>query len=330
MRAYVVNKAGGPEVLELTHIDDPIAEQDKVLIKIKGFGLNRAEAVTRMGGSFDAVKFPKVIGIECVGEVMECPGGKLKPGQKVAAAMGEMGRKYNGSYAEMTLVPLSNVFPVETSLDWTTFAAIPETYFTAWGCAIETLKMNEVKKPKVLVRPGASALGLAITNIINHLGGEVIGVTRSNNKVEKLKNAGMHHVIVSSDAVAQNVFEIWPEGADGIVDTIVSEVSIKDDLKILKPSGKICLAGSLAESYETDTHADFREVLKDQRITFYGSDKLHVDKDGENLQHIINMVEQGNYQPNIDCIFKFEDLIEAHTKMDKNAFAGKVVINIEE
>lgn len=328
MKAYLVKKAGGPEALELTRMDDPVAEKGKALIKIHGFGLNRAEAVTRMGGSFGAVKFPKVIGIECVGEVIECPGGELRPGQKVAAAMGEMGRKYNGSYAEMTLVPLSNVFPVETSLDWTTFAAIPETYFTAWGCVIESLEMNKVDKPKVLVRPGASALGLSIANIINHLGGEVIGVTRSAHKVEKLKSAGMHHVIVSSEAVEQQVRELWPNGVDGVVDTIVSEVSIQDDLAMLGVSGKICLAGSLAESYQTDKHADFREVLEDKRIGFYGSDKLHVDKDGETLQYIVEQVEKGNYSPNIDAIYPFEDLVEAHRNMDQNAFAGKVVIRL--
>ncbi|KXX71364.1 zinc-binding dehydrogenase [Flammeovirga sp. SJP92] len=326
MKAYLVRKAGGPEALEFTNIEDPIPEKGKALIKIRGFGLNRAEAVTRMGGSFDAVKFPKVIGIECIGEVVECPDGTLQPGQKVAAAMGEMGRKYNGSYAEMTLVPLSNVFPIETELNWTILAAIPETYLTAWGCVIETLKMDKIEQPKVVVRPGASALGLAISSIINHLGGEIIGVTRSPDKVEKLKKGGMHHVIVSAGTIDEEVRHIWPDGVDGVVDTIVSEVSVKDDLAMLKPSGKICLAGSLAESYQTDQHADFQEVLKDEKISFYGSDHLHVDKDGGTLQHIIDQVEQGHYKPNIDAVYSFEELIEAHEKMDKNTFAGKVVI----
>ena len=99
MKAFIVNKAGGPEALERVELEDPKPEAGQALIKIRGFGLNRAEAVTRMGGSFDAVKFPRVIGIECVGEILACPGGELPVGQKVAAAMGEMGRKYNGSYA---------------------------------------------------------------------------------------------------------------------------------------------------------------------------------------------------------------------------------------
>ena len=78
-----------------------------------------------MGGSGPLVPFPRVIGIECVGEILECPGGELPVGQKVCAAMGEMGRQYDGSYAEMTVVPLTNIFPVETDLPWDEFAAGP-------------------------------------------------------------------------------------------------------------------------------------------------------------------------------------------------------------
>lgn len=328
MKAFIVNKAGGPEALERVELEDPKPEAGQALIKIRGFGLNRAEAVTRMGGSFDAVKFPRVIGIECVGEILACPGGELPVGQKVAAAMGEMGRKYNGSYAEMVVMPLSNVFPVETDLDWKTFSAIPETYFTAWGCAIESLRLDQVHAPKVIVRPGASALGLAIANIVNHLGGQVIGVTRSPHKVEKLRKGGMHEVIVASGAIAPEIEKLWPNGVDGIVDTIVSEETVKDDLAMLSPQGKICLAGSLAESYGTSIHADFRAALQDPRIGFYGSDTLHADKDREKLQTIVDRVEAGVYQPNIDAIYPFEELVEAHKQIDANAFAGKVVITL--
>lgn len=327
MKAYVVNSPGGPEALELTDLPIPKAVSGKALIKIKAFGLNRAEVITRMGGSFDAVKFPKVIGIECVGEVVDCPGGELAIGQKVACAMGEMGRAYNGSYAEMVLMPLSNVFPVDTDLDWTSFGSIPETYFTAWGCCYETLQIHS--KSRVVIRPGASALGLAITQIVNHLGGEVIGVTRSAGKVDKLLKNGMKEVIVSSDLIYEQVRAIWPEGATGVVDTIVSESTVLDDQSMLAKGGRICLAGSLADSYGTSPSADFAKVLEAPHVNFFRSDELHVDKDGQNLQTILDRVASGDYQPYIDCIYPFEKLVEAHQMMDKNTFAGKVVIQVD-
>ncbi|MEL6535876.1 MAG: zinc-binding dehydrogenase [Bacteroidota bacterium] len=328
MQAYVIHQAGGPEVLKLEELPDPRPSEGQVLIGIKAFGLNRAEAVTRMGGSGDAVKWPKVIGIECVGVVLECPGGELAVGQTVAAAMGGMGRVYNGSYAEKTLVPVSNVFPLTTSLDWVTLASVPETYFTAWGCLFESLQTQQHAKPRVVVRPAASALGIAITQIVNQLGGEVIGLTRSPDKVDRLKQAGMTEVWVTSDPIHEKVLQCWPEGATGVVDTVVSLVTVPDDVAMLAPNGRVCLAGSLAESYGTAAPQDFREALEKSAVGYFSSEELHVSKDGTNLQMMVDRMENGQYAPHIDTVYDFEELPAAHAAMDANQFAGKVVVKV--
>jgi len=328
VKAYVISSPGGPGSLELKEIPAPTAGEGQVKIKIHAFGLNRAEAITRMGGSGKAVKFPRVIGIECVGEVLECPGGELVKGQKVCAAMGEMGRAYDGSYAEQTVVPISNVFPIDTSLDWVTFGAIPETYFTAWGCCFHTLKLDKFEKPKVLVRPGASALAIAITQIVNHLGGQVIGVTRSSHKVERMLETGMHKVIVSSQEVYDDVINEWSDGADGIVDTVVSKASLADDFKIRNSKAHLCLAGSLTESYDNSNSGSFGKAMIRPRVGFYDSGTISVKKDGAKIQEIISKVEQGIYKPFIDTVYPFEELQQAHEKMDRNEFTGKVVIEV--
>jgi NADPH2:quinone reductase len=327
MQAYVVSRPGGPEVLELQTIPDPVAKKGQVLIDIYAFGLNRAEAITRMGGSFDAVKFPRVIGIECVGKVLECPGGELAVGQTVAAAMGGLGRNHDGSYAEKTVARVSNVFPVDTSLDWVRLGAIPETYFTARGCCYEV--MNIAYQSKVVVRPGASALGLAIAQIVSHIGGESIAITRSEGKVQKLLDNGFTEVLVGAGDMAKEVRKIWPNGADGVVDAIVSEASVVDDRSMMKKHGSLCLVGSLAESYGTSPAADIKEVLDDENTSFYASDELHVVKDGNIFREIVQLVEAGHYKSYIDAVFEFSDLVEAHKQMDANAFSGKVVIRVK-
>ena len=73
-------------------------------------------------------------GIECVGLVREDLEGRFVAGQKVAALMGGMGRTINGSYAEFTRVPATNVVPIDSELPWEELAAIPESYSTAWAC----------------------------------------------------------------------------------------------------------------------------------------------------------------------------------------------------
>ena len=109
MKAYVISQPSGPEKLVLTEIKTPKAKLGWVLIKVKAFGLNRSEWFTRRGDS-PSVKFPRVLGIECVGEIAESLNPKLKQGQKVAAIMGGMGRDFDGSCAEYVLVPEKIVF----------------------------------------------------------------------------------------------------------------------------------------------------------------------------------------------------------------------------
>ena len=96
MRAAVVHEPGGPEVLKIEERPIPQARAGWVFVRVRAFGLNRSELITRAGGSGDAVKFPRVLGIECVGEVVDAPGTSLTRGQTFVAAMGGMGREYDG------------------------------------------------------------------------------------------------------------------------------------------------------------------------------------------------------------------------------------------
>ena len=84
-----------------------------------------------------------VSGIECVGLVKSCPGGEFPVGAKVAALMGGLGRTINGSYAEYTRAPASNVALIESDLPWAELAAIPETYATAWTCLFRNLEIQK-------------------------------------------------------------------------------------------------------------------------------------------------------------------------------------------
>jgi NADPH:quinone reductase-like Zn-dependent oxidoreductase len=104
MKAAVIHEPGGPEVLKVESRPIPTPRAGEVLIRVKAFGLNRSEMFTRQGHS-PGVKFPRVLGIEAVGLVEEAPGGEFRKGDVVATAMGGMGRQFDGSYAEYTLVP---------------------------------------------------------------------------------------------------------------------------------------------------------------------------------------------------------------------------------
>jgi len=134
----VFEEYGGPEKLIIKDLPVPEPGNGEVRVRVKAFGINRAETYMRKGAWGDVVR---VSGIECVGEVDSDPSGALRPGQKVAAIMGGLGRTRNGSYAEYTCVPSTNIFRLETKLPWEELAAIPESYATAWICLFENLRL---------------------------------------------------------------------------------------------------------------------------------------------------------------------------------------------
>jgi NADPH:quinone reductase-like Zn-dependent oxidoreductase len=138
MRAIVIEKFGGPDSLVYKDLPEPEPLTGQVVIEVKAFGINHAEMHMRRGEWAEAAK---VSGIECVGLVKAAPGGEFPVGAKVAALMGGLGRTINGSYAEYTRAPVSNVALIESDLPWAELAAIPETYATSWTCLFRNLEI---------------------------------------------------------------------------------------------------------------------------------------------------------------------------------------------
>ena len=182
MRAMLFEEYGGPEKLVIKEIPVPEPGDGEVRVRVRAFGINRAETYMRRGAWGDVVR---VSGIECVGEVDFDPSGALRQGQKVAAIMGGLGRTRNGSYAEYTCVPSTNIFSLETKLPWDELAALPESFATAWVCLYENLKL--AKEHVLVVRGGTSALGQAALNIAADAGATVLASTRSELKSTLLK-----------------------------------------------------------------------------------------------------------------------------------------------
>ena len=147
--------------------------------------------------------------------------------------------------------------------------------------------------------------------------------------MEKMMATGMHKVIVSSGEVHDQVMKEWPDGADGIVDTIVSKTSLADDFKIRNKKAYLCLAGSLTDSYDSSNSGSFVKALLRPRVGFYDSGTISVKKDGGKIQEIVKRVEQGIYNPHIDKVYPFDKLQEAHERMDQNGFTGKAVIEVK-
>ncbi len=323
-RAIVVHQPGGPDVLRLEERPVPSARPGWVLVRVRAFGLNRAELITRSGGSGDAVKFPRVIGIECVGEVVDAPAGELQPGRTVIAAMGGMGRAFDGGYEEYAVLPATNVIPVQTRLDWATLGAIPETFGTAWG-SLQKLALQT--GDSLLVHGGSSSVGMAAITLAKDRELTVFATTRQETKRDALTVNGADQVLIDAGNISKPVRELSPGGVAGLYE-LVGPRALLDALHAVGQDGRACIAGYLEDEWDLGPgEAEARRL--GIPLAVYGSNEINRSSYGAAFQQIISAVEEGRLRVNLDRTFQMDEIVEAHRYMEANRATGKLVVLTE-
>ena len=322
MQAMVISQFGGPEQLVLKDIPTPVPENGEVLIKVKALGINRAEIYMRKG-LFGEVT--PVSGIECVGQVEDDPTGTLQHGQTVATITGGMGRTRNGSYAEYTCVPVENVFPLETNLDWATLAAIPESYATAWSCLFANLRITAGQV--LFVRGGTSALGQAAITIAKQEGVTILTSTRRESKVALLTELGATLVLLENGKLSEAVRAFSPNGIDGVLD-LIGNSTLLDSLRMARKGGRVCVAGFLGGSEPVSfnwlANMPFGiDVNAFASLLFGTKDFPHSDIP---MQQIVDRVADGTYKARPVKVFPFEQIPDAHRLMEADGANGKIVV----
>ncbi len=323
MRAIVITEHGGPEVLQVRELPDPVPGGDEVLIRVKAFGINHAETHMRKGEWPEATP---VSGIEAVGTVAQDPSGALGEGASVVTLMGGLGRSRNGSYAEYVAAPASNVASIDTSLSWTDLAAIPESYATAWSAIHGNLELQPGQT--FLVRGATSALGQSAVNIASDLGAAVMATTRREDRVELLRSLGAEHVIIDNGQVAEEARRLIPGGVDRVLD-LVGNSALRDSLLAVAVNGRVCQAGFLGGLGPVDQFLPMLDLPSGVQLSFFGSFELGTDPfplSAIPLQQIVTKVETGDYSASPSRVFSFEEVAEAHRVMERSEASGKLVV----
>jgi NADPH:quinone reductase-like Zn-dependent oxidoreductase len=335
MRAAVCVSAGAPEVLEIHGLPVPEVREGWSLVRVKGAGLNRSELRTRQGHSPN-VTFPRVLGIECVGTVAASTDPRLPDGTTVAAVMGEMGREFDGGYAEYALLPNSLLMPVTTTLPWDILAALPETYLTAQG-SLDALGIVP-GGGRLLIRGGTSSVGMAAASIASGYGLEIAATTRRQAKVGALTAAGVAHVLVDDGETqpprlslttptsgrAPSLHSVWPEGPDWVLD-LVGASTMVESLHLVRRGGTVCVSGSLS-GWAVPDFQPVAMIPSGTKLTSFHSDDLKGSAGRTVLQRVVDEVEAGVYRPNVDRVFGLDDIVAAHRYMENDQATGKVVV----
>jgi NADPH:quinone reductase-like Zn-dependent oxidoreductase len=263
-----------------------------------------------------------VLGIECVGVVAASTDPALPDGTIVAAVMGEMGREFDGGYAEYALLPNSLLMRVATRLPWDVLAALPETYLTARG-SLDALGIEPGSR--LLIRGGTSSVGLAAASIAFGHAIETAATTRRQDKIDAMSAAGVDHVLLDDGAsLAANLHAVWPEGPDYVLELVGASTTV-DSLHLVRRGGTVCVTGSLSGW----AIADFEPIAmipSGTKLTAFHSDNIKGSAGAPVLQQVIHEVEAGVYRPNVDRVFDLDDIVAAHHYMENNHATGKLVV----
>lgn len=322
MRAVVLHSHGGPEVLTIENVADPVHGADEVLVDIAATALNRADLLQRMGLYPDPRRLqPEIPGLEFAGTVAEV-GARVtmwSVGDRV------MGIEAGGGYAERIAVHGRQLLAVPASLSLEDAAAIPEVFLTAWDALVVQGGLTSGRW--ALVHAGASGVGTASIQIAKAICAR-IAVTCSPGKAELCRSLGADLVLDRSpnDWLAQ-VNSVVPTGFDTILDVVGGE-EIDRNLQAVAQRVTIVQVGLMGGgSVQVNVG-----LLMAKRAHWIGTilrarpieEKVALTR--RFATEMLPLFDDGRLRPVIDRRFHFDEIAAAHELMASNANAGKIVI----
>lgn len=315
MKAVVLSEPVPGERVELTEIPVPKVCPGWVLVRVKAFGLNHSEQLLRLNEiQADYINKPIVPGIECVGEIADPSDSHFKKGERVAALMGGMGRSFYGSYEEYALLPADHVFSVQTDLSWAEMAAVPETYFTAWGSLFEGLNLQ--KGDILLIRGGTCALGYAAIQLAKAAGSRVIATTHREEKLALLKDAD--EAVLDTGKLAGTI-----RGVTKALE-LVGPKTLRDTLRCVEKGGIVCHTGILGEVYTLNGFDPIKEIPNGVYLTGFFSNYPA----RQTMEEIFSFLKEHRIRPGVGAVYSFSHIAEALSDMDHHRVDGKMVVVI--
>jgi len=319
MKAVVLEKPCTANELAVCEVPVPNVKPGWVLIKIKAFGINRSEIFTRQGDS-PSVKLPRIIGIECVGEIADPSDSSFQEGQRVVSLMGGLGREFDGSYAEYALIPSSQVYPINNEMDWVKLAAIPEMFYTAYASLFDTLMLK--KEDVLLIRGGTSSVGIAALQLAKSMGTTVISTSRNKSKFQLLKQHGADFVFLDDENIQKQLHSVFPQGVSKVLE-LVGTVTLKNSLSMLTEKGILCMTGILGGEWVLENFEPMTDIPSGTYFTQFDSGANFKVK---LLTELFEHISQFEIEVPIAKVFTLDGISQAHLLMESNSANGKIVV----
>jgi putative PIG3 family NAD(P)H quinone oxidoreductase len=327
MKAIVISKPGGPEVLHLAEVPDPAPGPEDLLVRVRATALNRADILQRMGGYPQPGPKPAndIPGLEFAGEVAAA-GGRVE-----GFAVGDrvMGLLAGGGYAEMVVTHQRLAMRVPPGLSWGEAGATPEVFITAHDAL---LQCGMLAGETVLIHAAGSGVGVAAIQIAKTLGaGMVLGTAGSGEKLEQARAIGLDVGInYRTQDFAEEVLRATSgRGADVILDVIGADYWERN-MRALAMKGRMVIVGLMSGNSTTANIG----VLLQKRAQVRGTtlrarpleEKAVATRAFE--KSVLPHIASGRVRVVVDREFPLAEAAAAHEYMEANANFGKVVLAV--
>ncbi len=326
MKAVVVHHPGGVEALAMGVRPKPQPGPRELLVRVAATALNRADLLQREGKYPPPVGASDILGLELAGTV-EATGAEVRrwnPGDRV------FGLLAGGGYAEYALLHEDLAMAIPEELSFEEAAALPEAFLTAYQALYWLGEMQPGER--VLVHAGASGVGTAAIQLARAAGAHPL-VTASAAKHGRCRSLGAALTIDyrSEDFAARVREATGGRGADLILDFIGAPYFTRN-LRTLAVDGRLVLLATMggAELEGLDLRLLFKKRAKVVASTLRNRSleyKIRLTKELAPLLRFL--LEEGRVRPVIDAVFDWEDVAEAHRRMEANRNVGKIVLRVQ-
>jgi NADPH2:quinone reductase len=329
MKAVVITRFGGPEVLEIQEVPKPQPGPEEVLVGVRSTALNRADLLQRLGRYPAPKGAPQNIpGLEFAGEVVDSGTNahRWHKGDRV------MGIVSGGAHAEFVTGHQDAVIAVPPNIEWSAAGAVPEVFITAHDALQQAgFKAGE----NVLVHAVGSGVGLAATQLVRALGGRAFGTSRTPDKIERAKPFGLESGYVVPEPSALTGLSAFAEKVTGgggfdVVLDLNGGPYFAASLEAMALRGRIILIGGIAGG---KADVDLYQILR-KRLHVIGT-VLRARSLQEKIaittafaREVGPLLAERIIQPVIDSVFPLENIQDAHRCLESNETFGKVVLTM--
>ncbi len=326
MKAIVCDGVGGPEVMRVAEVANPIPGPRDLLVRVHAAGVNRADLLQRMGRYPPPPGASDILGMELAGEVQAAGDActRFRPGDRVMALV------VGGAYATLAVVPEAHALPVARGTSWTDAAAIPEAFLTAWLNLFELAQITSGET--VLVHAGASGVGSAAIQLAVEAACDVLATAGSDEKRALCRKLGAR-LAFARDAENFASEARAATGGDGVhvVLDFAGAPYWAANLDALRIGGRLMLIGFLGGSRgDLELGPVMRKSLTVRGTTLRG---MPADAKARMMRRFWDFAAErfadGSLRPVLDRTFALEDAAAAHAHMADNANLGKIILTVD-